>query len=71
MGTHVSKPDHDRLVEVEATYLNETDYAALFAINDKETWIPKTVLHNLETFDQGDKGDLQIEEWFAMEKGLL
>lgn len=55
-------------VTVEA----ETDLALLCIIDDKQRWIPKSVVHeDSEVQSEGDTGTMAIMRWFAEKEGLV
>ena len=55
-------------VTVEA----ETDLALLCMIDDKQRWIPKSVVHeDSEVSEEGDTGTIVIMRWFAEKEGLV
>jgi hypothetical protein len=55
-------------VTVEA----ETDLALLCVIDDKQRWIPKSVVHEVsEVAGQGDTGTIVLLRWFAEKEGLI
>lgn len=55
-------------VTVEA----ETDLALLCIIEDKQRWIPKSVVHeDSEVSGEGDSGTIIIMRWFAEKEGLV
>ena len=55
-------------VTVEA----ETDLAVLCIIDDKQVWIPKSVVHeDSEVQSEGDTGTITIMRWFAEKEGFV
>jgi len=67
--------DFDKEVEyvtiLDVLVKAKTTLAILVEIEDKEHWIPKSQLgpYN-EVTEEGDKGNLEIPEWLADEKGI-
>jgi hypothetical protein len=52
--------------------VRETDKALLCSIEGEEIWIPKSQIHDdSEVYEDGGEGDLVINEWLAIEKGLV
>jgi hypothetical protein len=50
----------------------ETDLALLCIIEDKQRWIPKSVVHeDSEVSGEGDNGTIIIMRWFAEKEGLV
>ena len=60
-------------VELEdVTVEAETDLALLCIIDDKQRWIPKSVVHeDSEVSGEGDSGTIVILRWFAEKEGLV
>lgn len=52
--------------------LKETDAALLVGIDDRELWIPKSVLESHDDLDE-DTGEttIYVAEWFANKEGLI
>jgi hypothetical protein len=60
-------------VEAYGDWLKETEKAILFRHHDleEEFWIPKSVIANLDDYEEGDEDiTLEIEEWFAVKEGM-
>ena len=60
-------------VEIEdVTVEAETDLALLCIIEEKQHWIPKSVVHeDSEVSGEGDTGTIIIMRWFAEKAGLV
>ena len=60
-------------VEIEdVTVEAETDLALLCIIEEKQRWIPKSVVHeDSEVSGEGDSGTVIIMRWFAEKEGLV
>ena len=55
-------------VTVEA----ETGLALLCIIDDKQIWIPKSVVHeDSEVSGEGDTGTIVVMRWFVEKQGLV
>lgn len=51
--------------------LKETEAAILIDVDGDEIWIPKSQIHeDSQVRELGDRGELVIPEWLAIEKGL-
>jgi len=63
----------EQTVELEdITVEAETDLALLCVIDDKQRWIPKSVVHeDSEVSREGDSGTIVIMRWFAEKEGLV
>jgi hypothetical protein len=56
----------------DVTVESETDLALLCMIEDKQRWIPKSVVHeDSEVSGEGDNGTIIIMRWFAEKEGLV
>lgn len=66
-------PPHDECVEFESVRcISQTQKAILVRIDDKEHWIPQTMIDDdSEVWRKGDEGTLVIREWFAVKEGLV
>ena len=52
--------------------LRETDRAILVTRGKGELWIPKSVIHDdSEVYEDGDRGKLVVQTWWAEEKDLI
>jgi hypothetical protein len=60
-------------VEIEdVTVKAETELALLCIIDDKQHWIPKSVVHEeSEVSAEGDTGTLVLLRWFGEKEGLV
>ena len=60
-------------VEIEdVTVKAETELALLCIIDDKQQWIPKSVVHEeSEISADGDTGTIVLMRWFAEKEGLV
>ena len=63
----------DQTVEIDdVTVEAETDLALLCIIDDKQHWIPKSVVHeDSEVSGEGDTGTIMLMRWFAEKQGLV
>ena len=63
----------DETVEIEdVTVEAETDRALLCVIDERQRWIPKSVVHeDSEVSEQGDQGTLVLLRWFAVKEGFV
>ena len=63
----------EQTVELEdITVEAETDLALLCIIDDKQRWIPKSVVHeDSEVSSEGDSGTIVLMRWFAEKEGLV
>ena len=63
----------EQTVEIEdVTVEAETDLALLCIIEEKQRWIPKSVVHeDSEVSGEGDTGTIMIMRWFAEKAGLV
>lgn len=63
----------DETVEIDdVTVEAETDRALLCVIDERQRWIPKSVVHeDSEVFEQGDQGTLVLFRWFAEKEGFV
>lgn len=65
-----------RYVEVEVdTILKETDAAFLLGLDvdgeDMEVWVPRSVVHEPDTYNEGDEEVvMEIQRWFADKEEL-
>lgn len=69
------------LVEVACTFVRHTDKAVLVNDGDREAWIPKSQIEDLEydrydaedwyDLEPGDSLTMSIPEWLAEDKGLI
>jgi len=56
--------------KVEA--IKETDLALLVDLGHEEHWFPKSVIDDgSEVYQEGDIGDLVVQEWFVIKEGLV
>ena len=64
---------NEQTVELEdVTVEAETDLALLCIIDDKQRWIPKSVVHeDSEVQSEGDIGTIIVMRWFAEKEGLV
>jgi hypothetical protein len=54
------------------TVKRETDMALLCVIEDKEHWVPKSVIHDdSEVYKMDTEGVLVLPEWWAVKEGLV
>lgn len=52
--------------------LQDSGKAICVRVDDKEVWIPKTLIHDdSEVYKEGTEGTLVIPEWLAIEKELV
>lgn len=52
--------------------IHETPNAVLCLIEGEEHWIPKSHIHDdSEVWRKGQRGELFISEWLALQKGLI
>ena len=49
--------------------IRETDDAILVDLEGGKYWLPKSQLEDWP--DKGEKGEVEISEWMAIEKGLI
>jgi len=51
--------------------IRETDKALLIRANDKDIWVPKSVVHDdSEVFDmENDEGTVVVKRWWAEKNG--
>ena len=51
--------------------ISETDKALLIRVNDKDIWVPKSVVHDdSEVFDmENDEGTVVVKRWWAEKNG--
>lgn len=64
--------DDDEEVEVYVDeVIKETTDAFLCRIDDDKVWLPKSEIRDGEVSSEGDKGNVTIPEWLAVEKGLV
>ncbi len=63
----------DETVEFEGVFAEkETDLAIFCHIDDKQLWIPKSVVdEDSEVYGRGHTGILVIKRWFAEKEGLV
>ena len=63
----------DPTVEIDDVAVEaETDLALLCIIDDKQVWIPKSVVHeDSEVAGEGDSGTIVVKRWFAEKQGLV
>jgi hypothetical protein len=55
-----------------AEAIKETAMALLCEIDGKQVWIPKSQIDDdSEVWEEGQSGELIINEWLAKEKGLI
>jgi len=62
------------MVEIEVDeVLTERDSALLFLIDDKEIWIPKSLidLNESEATEEGESGIVYLQRWKAEELELV
>ena len=62
-----------KLVEIYISVKRRTDLAILVHIEDKELWIPKSLIKNFDDVEINVHfmGHIEIPEWFAYEKELI
>lgn len=54
----------------EGRCIRESDKAILVRIDDKETWVPKSVVHDdSEVWKKDDEGKLVVKLWWAEKNG--
>ena len=63
----------DETVEIDdVTVEAETGLALLCIIDDKQIWIPKSVVHeDSEVSGEGDTGTIIVMRWFVEKQGLI
>ena len=63
----------EQIVEIDdVTVEAETDLALLCNIDDKQHWIPKSVVHeDSEVSGESDTGTIIVMRWFAEKQGLV
>lgn len=58
-------------LEVEVV-VKETTLGLLCRIDEKETWIPKSLIgEDSEVRAEGDRGKIEVPEWWALKEGLV
>lgn len=55
-------------VEIECSFLRETDSAVLIAVDDEQMWIP---LSQVSEMHKGKNGKIVMSQWIANQKGLI
>jgi hypothetical protein len=65
----------DVYVRVDCTFVTRTKKAVLVEVNDREVWIPRSVLSAaadawVENAEEGQDKDLSVREWFAEREGI-
>lgn len=53
--------------EIETT----TDAAVLAVIDGDELWIPRSVIEDGNSVEEGDDDSLEVAKWFAEKEGLI
>ena len=54
----------------EGRCTRETEKAILVRIDDKETWVPKSVVHDdSDVWKTGDEGTIIVKRWWAEKNG--
>ena len=65
----------EEIVDIDFDFIeNSTDAAVLFVIDDKEVWIPKSQIQNLDDLDLDDHesdGTIELPTWWAYNEGLI
>lgn len=61
----MSRPNE---VEIECTFLRETDNAVLIEVGDDQLWIP---LSQVSSMHKGKTGKIVMSQWIANQKGLI
>lgn len=56
---------------VPAEYKAETLMAIKVDFGEKESWVPKSLIANLDPFIEGDDNELHVQSWWLMENNLL
>lgn len=52
--------------------VKETTMALLCRIDEKEIWIPKSLIGaDSEVSAEGDRGKIEVPEWWALQNGLV
>ncbi len=58
-------------MEVECTYVHQTDRGLLIKVGNKEIWLPKSQIHVQEgDFIEGNKLIVNVPDWLVADKGL-
>ena len=57
-------------VEVNCTFLRETDAAVLIEVDGDEHWIPLSQVESMHKSSDGD-GCILVSHWIADQKGLI
>lgn len=65
----------DDFVEVECEFKTATKGAVLIAQEDREIWVPRTLLSwtsdkAISTLERGDEWRMKVREWFASKNDL-
>lgn len=55
-------------VEIERTFVRETDAAVLISVDDEDHWIP---LSQVSSMHKGPKSTIVMSQWIANQKGLI
>ncbi len=60
------------VIVVVARVAAETPLALLLQIDDKEYWVPKSLIEDAAEIDIGDE-DIEVElaDWFARKEGIV
>ena len=56
--------DYDEVIDERPTSI-------CLAIDDREKWIPKSVIHGIIPETESGHGSITVEEWFAMKEELI
>jgi hypothetical protein len=66
-------PEFRKKAKIDATAIRETEKAVLCDVGgEKPVWIPQSQIDDdSEVWKAGDAGILIVNEWFAVEKGLV
>lgn len=59
------------VVDVDVKIIRETERAFLVDDSKVETWIPKSQIEDVDTFEVGEETTITIPEWLAEENGLI
>ena len=70
-----SDPENDEPVEIgEYECAHETDKAILLKedlTDEKELWVPKSVLVESAVNEKGDRGTVSVKRWWATKEQLI
>jgi len=64
------KMDTD-IVEIDCEIIHRTDNAVLIEIGTDEYWLPKSKISCVEGVENFELTTIEVEEWLAIEKGLV